>query len=171
MNLAEYEKLDTSSNRGDYIRFEKNGETRYLRFMYESGGEEMGQDVNFRRKKWDDDQGKYIYDTEDGQLICALQCIEYDEDGSNPRKVQWEKSAYFCKNVLLPMWKNYPRIIDGVWKVTATNPKTRDASYALFPVLGADTIKFPIIAEEKKEEAPAQPEQPAEPAPRKKYWE
>ena len=153
MNLAEYEKLDTgsSASRGDFIGFEKTGDTRYLRFMYESGGENMGADIPTRRKKWD------------------------EADGSNPRRVRWERSAYFCKNTLLPMWKNYPRIIDGVWKVTATNPKTMDASYALFPVMGADTIKYPIIEdkkEEKKEEAkPAQPTAPAAEAPRKKYWE
>lgn len=179
MNLADYAKLDTgrgSGDRGEFISFEKTGDTKYLRFMYESGGEKMGEDIPTRRKKWDDAQHKYIYDTEDGTQMCVLDCIEYDEDGKNPRRVRWERSAYFCKNTLLPMWKNYPRIIDGVWKVTATNPKTMDASYSLFPVMNADTIKYPIIEVEKKEatkEAPkAEPAaQPAAPAPKKKYWE
>lgn len=185
INLADYEKLDEKREFVDnYIRFETTGETRYLRFMYASGGAEMGKDVEFRRKKWDDEQGKFVYDTEDGQLICALKCIEYDADGKNPRIVRWERSAYFCKTVLLPQWRNFPRIMDGVWKVTATNPKDKTATYSLFPVMNADTIKYPIIEEEKKEEKPADtpaPVKPAEkaegstvteePKPKKKYWE
>lgn len=174
MNLSDYVKMDDNrQSRGDFISFEKTGDTKYLRFMYTSGGENMGEDIPTRRKKWDDAAHKYVYDTEDGQQMCVLDCIQYDEDGSNPRRVRWERSAYFCSHTLLPMWRNYPRIIDGVWKVTATNPKTTDASYALFPVMNADTIKYPIIegeAKEEKKETPA-PAQPAEPAPRKKYWE
>lgn len=176
MNLADYEKLETSSGPTNYIKFEKTGDTKYLRFIYESGGEKMGEDVEFRRKFWDEENKKFVYDGPEGQLVCALKCIEYDADGKNPRLVKWERSAYFCKNVLLPMWKNYPRIIDGVWKVTATNPKTIDATYSLFPVMNADTITFPIIKEDAKpaEAAKVQPKQeakPAEPAPKKKYWE
>lgn len=180
MNLADYEKLDVGG--GDYIKFEKTGETRILRFMYTSGGNDMGKDVEFRRKFWDEEQGKYVYDTDEGQLICALDCIEYDEGGKNPRYVKWERSAYFCKTVLLPMWRNYPRIIDGVWKVTATSPKTKEATYALFPVMDADSIKYPIIEKGNAQQKPqepetpqvevqAQPEEAPTPAPRKKYWE
>ena len=171
MNLADYEKMEVASGSGDYIKFEKTGDTKYLRFLYESGGENMGVDVEFRRKKWDDEAKQYVYDTDDGQLTCSLQCIEYDADGSNPRLVRWERSAYFCKNTLLPMWRNYPRIIDGVWKITASNPKTMDATYSLFPVMNADTIKYPII--EKNEEEKKEEEKPVEtkPAQKKKYWE
>lgn len=175
MNLADYEKLDTSSGPSTYIKFEKTGDTKYLRFMYSSGGQSMGSDVEFRRKMWDEQNHKYVYDGDEGQLVCALKCIEYNEDGSNPRIVKWERSAYFCKTVLLPMWKNYPRIMDGVWKVTATNPKTMDATYALFPVMNADTIKFPIIEEgsKAKDEVPfdTKQEEPKAPVARKKYWE
>ena len=180
INLADYEKLDTGRGTGaDYIRFKETGETRYIRFMYESGGENMGSDVEFRRKFWDDEKKKYVYDTPEGQLVCALDCIEYDADGSNPRRVLWERSAYFCKTVLLPMWRNYPRIVDGVWKITATNPKTMDATYALFPVMSADTVKFPIIEAEQKPKKQEQAttsskvEQPVQegPKPKKKYWE
>lgn len=176
INLADYEKMDTNKEFVDnFIRFENSGDTKYLRFMYASGGETMGKDVEFRRKKWDEEQNKFVYDTEDGQLITQLRCIEYDADGKNPRIVRWERSAYFCKTVLLPAWKNYPRIMDGVWKVTATNPRDKSATYSLFPVMNADTIKFPIIEEEKKTEespAPAKVEKPAEdPKPKKKYWE
>lgn len=173
MNLAEYEKLDLS-NGGEYIKFESNGETRYLRFMYESGGEKMGEDIETRRKYWDEEQHKYVYDTDQGSLQCVLKCIEYNEDGSNPRLVKWERSAYFCKTTLMPMWRNYPRIIDGVWKVTASNPKTVDATYSLFPIMNADTIKYPLIAENKPQEKPEEKKATApaaEPAPKKKYWE
>lgn len=187
MNLAKYEKLDLG-NRGEFIKFEKTGDTKYLRFIYESGGNNMGEDVKFRRKYWDDEEKKFVYDTDKGQLVCALKCIEYDADGSNPKMRRWERSAYFCKNVLLPMWRNYPKIIDGVWKVAATSPKTIEASYALFPVMNADTIKFPIIDDAKKEtkeEVTASVKKTSaaiegeivesgepEPAPKKKkYWE
>lgn len=146
MNLAEYSKIEQTGG-GTFIKFERTGEVRYLRFLYESGGERMGEDVTFYRKYWDDEQKRYVVGTDQGQLVAALKAIEYDEDGSNPRVVRWERSAYFCKTVLLPMWKNYPRIIDGVWKITATSPRTLDASYSIFPVIGADTIKYPIIEE------------------------
>lgn len=171
MNLSDYEKLDAVSN---YLNFKETGETHYLRFLYTSGGDAMGEDIEIRRKKWNDEKKKYEYDTPDGQLVASLKCIEYDADGKNPRVVIWERSAYFCKNTLLPMWKNYPRIIDGVWKITATNPKTMDATYALFPVMGADTTKYPIIEENIPVKAPAEvpdaPAQPVKPA-KKKYWE
>lgn len=175
MNLSDYEKLDGGKEFNDnFIKFENTGDTKYLRFMYTSGGNEMGKDVEFRKKKWDEENHKYVYDTEDGQLTTQLNCIEYDEDGKNPRIVRWERSAYFCKTVLLPMWRNYPRICDGVWKVTASNPKTKEATYSLFPVMSADTVKFPIITEnapaEKKSE-PVEQKAAEEPRPKKKYWE
>lgn len=178
MNLAQYEKLDTERSNTSYIRFEKTGDAKYLRFLYESGGEKMGEDVVFRKKYWDDEAKRYVYDTDQGQLVCALNCIEYDADGKNPKMVIWERSAYFCKNTLLPMWRNFPRIIDGVWKVTATNPKTKEATYALFPVANADTIKYPII--ESEESMPVVEGKPpfdtdtkeeVKPAAKKKYWE
>ncbi len=176
MNLLDYEKIDVGGG-GDYIKFEKTGDTKYLRFMYESGGEQMGADITFRRKYWDDEQKKYVYDTDKGSWMCALKAIEYDEGGANPRNVLWERSAYFCKTVLLPMWRNYPRIIDGVWKVTASNPKTMDATYSLFPVMNADTVSYPIIEqtapqkEQPQEVATPAPAPAQAPAPKKKYWE
>ena len=75
MNLAEYVKLDFSKGDKEYIRFETTGETRYLRFVYESGGDEMGKDVTFRRKYWDDEQKKYVYDTQEGQLVATLNVL------------------------------------------------------------------------------------------------
>lgn len=180
-NLADYEKMDTVKSQ--YVKFEKTGDTKFFRFMYKSGGNEMGKDIPIRRKQWDEESRKFIYDGPTGQSVCALQCIEYDEGGGNPRKVIWERSAYFCKNVLLPMWRNYPRICDGVWKVTATTPKTIEASYSLFPVLDADTISYPIIEDEDVEnnagsndaktpkKVAKEVSKPAATAPKKKYWE
>lgn len=187
MNLAEYAKIEQNGG-GEFIRFENTGDVKYLRFLYESGGERMGEDVIFYRKYWDPEQKRYIVGGDKGQLMAALKAIEYDEDGSNPRVVRWERSAYFCKTVLLPAWRNYPRIIDGVWKITATSPRTLDASYSIFPVLNADTIKYPIIEDAiervdknttspigKKEmtqhTAPNVEPAPVRPTPRKKYWE
>ena len=194
MNLSEYAKIENRGG-GEYIKFETTGETRYLRFLYESGGDSMGVDVAFYRKYWDDVNKRYVTGTDEGRLMATLKAVEYDADGKNPRLVKWERSAYFCKNVLLPMWKNYPRIIDGVWKITATSPKTLDASYAVFPVISADTIKFPIPEEalsaatqetpaslhEQTESTPTptsnplsgqvKQEKPRTITPSKKYWE
>lgn len=191
MDLATYAKME-QRNEGEFIKFENTGDVKYLRFLYESGGEEMGKDVVFYRKYWDPEARRYVVGTDEGQLVAALRAIEYNEDGSNPRLVRWERSAYFCKTVLLPAWRNYPRIIDGVWKITATSPRTIDASYSIFPVINADTIKYPIIegAIQKKEEVrmsksdvtelkgtsidalPNAAPTPSEPTPRKKkYWE
>lgn len=188
MNLAAYAKIEQTGG-GEFIKFENTGDVKYLRFMYESGGDTMGADVTFYRKYWDDENKRYVVGTDEGQLVAALKAIEYDEDGKNPRVVRWERSAYFCKTVLLPMWRNYPRIMDGVWKITATSPKTLDASYAIFPVMNADTIKYPVIedaiqkkvdndtASPSKEKETTQPTTTnAEPTPakettKKKYWE
>lgn len=147
MNLNEYAKMDEKKEFVDnYIRFENQGDTKYLRFMYKSGGEKMGEDIIFHKKYWDEEAKKFVYDGEQGTPVAALEAIEYDPDGSNPRRVRWERSASFCRNVLLPVWKEYNRICDGVWKITATaNPRTTDAKYSVFPVMSADTIKFPII--------------------------
>lgn len=191
INLADYAKVDRTGG-GTFIKFERTGEVRYLRFLYTSGGDRMGEDVVFYRKYWDPEQRKYIIGGDKGQLVAALKAIEYDEDGSNPRLVRWERSAYFCKTVLLPMWRNYPRIIDGVWKITATSPRTLDATYSIFPVIGADTIKYPIIEEFLEDNkattlasnkqknnstystinSPATAPEPAPtPSVKKKYWE
>lgn len=188
MDLATYAKIEQNGG-GEFIKFENTGDVKYLRFLYESGGENMGEDVIFYRKYWDAENKKYVVGTEQGQLMAALKAIEYDADGSNPRVVRWERSAYFCKTVLLPMWRNYPRIIDGVWKITATSPKTLDASYSIFPVMNADTIKYPIIEDviEKKvvKDTASQSEAkktiqttisnaeptPVKETPKKKYWE
>lgn len=194
MNLSDYAKIENSGG-GEYIKFETTGETRILRFLYESGGDAMGSDVTFYRKFWDDENKKYVVGTDEGQLVTTLRAVEYDADGKNPRVVKWERSAYFCKAVLLPMWKNFPRIIDGVWKITATSPKTLDASYSVFPVISADTIKFPIpeetasaatqktpasLIEQSDSTLPptstppsgqAKQEKPKATTPSKKYWE
>lgn len=187
MNLAEYKELDFVQSATDYIRFENTGDTKHLRFLYTSGGDKMGEDIVFRRKFWDESAHKYVWDTDEGSYVAQLQAIEYDPDGKNPRKVVWERSAYFCKTVLLPMWKNYPRIIDGVWKVSATSPRTKDASYSLFPVVDATTATYPIIEETSKADFVPQIEpkvtpvvsvkkaeekvSPAQSPAKKKYWE
>ena len=101
MDLATYAKME-QHNDGEFIRFENTGDVKYLRFLYESGGENMGEDVIFYRKYWDPEARRYVVGTDEGQLMAALRAIEYDEDGSNPRLVRWERSAYFCKTVLLP---------------------------------------------------------------------
>lgn len=176
MNLAEYNKLDNVGPGGDYITFEATGDTKILRFMYNSTD---GSDIGIRKKKFNEETRKYEYDVADGTPTCVLNCIEYDIDGKNPRKVRWERSAYFCRTVLLPAWKNYPRIIDGVWKVSASNPRTRDAAYSLFPIMDADAIKFPFTFEDKPAENSAtvakdatKPAVIAPPQPqKKKYWE
>lgn len=172
MNLNDYLKQDRTRTQSAFITFKENGETKYLRFLYESGGDTIGHDIVTRRKHWNAETKKYEYGTEQGTLTCTLDAIEYDADGSNPRRVKWDRSAYFCSNTLIPMWKNYPRIIDGVWRITASNPTTMEATYTLFPVMNADSIKYPIDLQEEKDAAPAVKASPTPAAtPGNKYWE
>lgn len=175
MNLADYSKMDKErpSNSGEFLTF-NHGETKYLRFLYESGGDRHGEDIKIIWKKWDDIAKKFIYEEGKGSRRTILNVIEYNEDGSNPKHARLDVSAYMCETTFLPAWKNYPRIIDGVWKVTCSNPKTKELSYSLFPVMGADAIKYPIIEAEaapQTEKKKTKESAPAAPTPKKKYWE
>jgi len=172
MNLADYSKMDKErpTGSGEFLTFE-HGQTRYLRFLYESGGDRHGEDISIIWKKWDDVAKKFIYEEGKGSKRTILNVIEYDADGSNPRHARFDISAHICETVFLPAWKNYPRIIDGVWKVTCSNPKTKELSYSLFPVMNADTIKYPITAPEKQADKKEEPAKPKAEQPKKKYWE
>lgn len=139
MNLADYSKMPKGDT-GEFLKWTKNGEVKVLRFLYTSND---GADIEVRRKYWDDEQKKYVYDTPDGKLTCVLSCVLYEE-GQKPRRVRWERSAAFTEQICNSYWCKYPRIVDGVWEVTCTNPGTKDIKFSFFPVFGADFTTHPL---------------------------
>lgn len=139
MNLADYSKLP-KGDAGEFLKWTKNGEVKVLRFLYTSND---GADIEVRRKYWSDEEKKYVYDTPEGKLTCVLSCVLY-EPGKEPRRVRWERSAAFTEQVCNGYWCKFPRIIDGVWEVTCTNPGTKDIKFSWFPVMGADFTTHPL---------------------------
>lgn len=187
MNLSEYSRMPKGSS-SEFLKWTQNGESKILRVLYTS---KDGSDIEVRKKKWDDEQKRFVYDSLDGQLTCSLDCALYDVDKSGVvrgvKKVKWERSAAFTENACNGYWSKFPRIIDGVWEVTCTNPGTKEIKFTWFPVMGADLTTFPLpdgvsivdgqVVYENTQgggdgEIPIDdpvPNQAA--APKKKYWE
>lgn len=141
MNLADYAKQPKNSgNAGEFLKWMMNGEVKVLRFLYTSHD---GADIDVVKKCWDDTQKKFVYDTPEGKLTCSLNCVLYEE-GQPPKRVRWERSAAFTEQVCNGYWSKFPRIIDGVWEVTCTNPGTKDIKFSWFPVMGADLTTHPL---------------------------
>lgn len=187
MNLSEYSKMPKNTGGSEFIKWTTNGETKILRFLYTSRD---GADIAVRKKKWDDEQKRFVYDSPDGQLTCSLDCALYDVDKNGVvrgvKKVKWERSAAFTENACNGYWSKFSRIIDGVWEVTCTNPGTKEIKFAWFPVMGADLTTFPlpegvsivdgrvVYANNPAEVADQISTEPAinsAAAPKKKYWE
>lgn len=172
MNLSDYSKLP--KNNASYIKWTKNGEVKVLRFLYTS---KDGADIEVRAKEWDEAQKRFVYDTPTGRLTCMIDCVLY-EDGQEPKRVRWERSAAFVEQAVNGYWSKFPRIVDGVWEVTCTNPGTKDIKFAWFPVQGADFTTHPlpkdisiqngkIVYGNQEQESSAEPE----PTGAKRYWE
>lgn len=141
MNLAEYARQPrTNGDAGEFLKWTKNGEAKVLRFLYTS---KDGADIAVVKKCWDDTQKKFVYDTPEGKLTCVLNCVLY-ENGKEPRRVRWERSAAFTEQVCNGYWCKFPRIIDGVWEVTCTNPGTKEIKFSWFPIMGADLTTYPL---------------------------
>lgn len=189
MNLAEYARQPKGNgDAGEFLKWTKNGEVKVLRFLYTSRD---GADISVVRKCWDDTQKKFVYDTPDGKLTCVLNCVLYEVDAEGkplaPRRVRWERSANFTEQVCNGYWAKFPRIIDGVWEVTCTNPGTKEIKFSWFPIMGADLTTYPLpdgvsIENGQVVYADQQGQQPAAPAPSpveisnqapaaRKYWE
>lgn len=183
MNLADYVSRPKQSNSGEFLKWTQNGETKVLRFLYTSHD---GADIEVVKKIWSDEQKKFLYDTPDGKLTCVLHCALYERDAQGSitvKKVRWERSANFTEQVCNGYWSKFPRIIDGVWEVTCTNPGTKDIKFAWFPVMGADLTTYPlpegiiikdgqVVDTSQPQQAPqasTPPQQQA--ATPKKYWE
>lgn len=141
MNLAEFsQRPKQTGESGEFIKWTRNGESKVLRFLYTSHD---GSDIEVVKKIWDDVQKKYLYDTPDGKLTCVLNAVLY-EQGQPPKRVRWERSAAFTEQVCNGYWSKFPRIIDGVWEVTCTNPGTKEIKFAWFPIMGADLTSYPL---------------------------
>lgn len=198
MNLTQYEQV--AKDAGEFISFKAHGESKIIRFLYESGGVAMGEDIILRKKFWDETTKKYIMDDPRGSYSAVLKVALYTPkaDGTFDVTVaKWDRSGAFIRDVLLPAWRNYPKISEGVWKVTASNPGTKTAAYSLFPIIDANVIKYPLpestapaaedpvkaaheSANNADDEAPFDVDQPAAQAStpsaspagaKKKYWE
>lgn len=173
MNLAEYRKAAAERRtNGDFIRFEKDGDIKYLRFMYK----DMDKEAQLRYKAWNPAENKYTYaDTKEGpeyKAVVRMNCIQYDEDGSNPRRVTWEFSAHVVDRDLTPQLNNIKPHDTGVWKVQVNNPGEMNVKIVAFPVLNADTVKYPVDLpeEEKPEDKPTEEAPKAETEKKSKYW-
>lgn len=141
MNLSEYSSTKGGSGaKGDFLKWTTNGEVKVLRFLYTSHD---GADIDVVKKIWSEEQHKFLYDTPDGKLTCVLNAVLYKE-GEPPKLVRWERSAAFTEQVCNGYWAKFPRIIDGVWEVTCTNPGTKEIKFSWFPVMGADLTTHPL---------------------------
>lgn len=141
MNLADYTRLPKSNGQaGEFLKWTRNGESKILRFLYTSHD---GADIDVVQKCWDDTQKKYVYNTPEGKPTCTLNAVLYEE-GQPPKRVRWERSAAFTEQVCNGYWSKFPRIIDGVWEVTCTNPGTKEIKFSWFPVMGADLTSYPL---------------------------
>lgn len=144
MNLSEYMAMPKRVvGSSEFLKWTQNGEAKILRFLYTSHD---GSDIPVVKKIWSDEQKKFLYDTPDGKLTCVLDCVLYEE-GKEPKRVRWERSAAFVEQVCNGYWSKFPRIIDGVWEVTCTNPGTKEIRFSWFPVMGADLTSYPLPAD------------------------
>lgn len=174
MDLASYKRAAeerTSTGNSQYIRFETHGEKKILRFMHDTV-----QDIKVKYKKWDDVDKKYLYSniqpSKEWRAVAFMNCIEYLPGGGDPKRVIWQFSAHVTVNQIVPYITRRPRIKDGVWEVTVNNPKDMNISVIMFPVEGADTVSYPIIAgtEEGFTQPTAPAPRPAATAPRRDYF-
>lgn len=187
MNLSDYAKMP-KADRADFLKWTANGEIKVIRILYDSRD---GSDIPVIFKHWDDAQKKYVVgDTVNGKLTCVLDCVLYGTvvNGvfqplpEGPKLVKWERSAAFAENACNGYWSKFPRIKDGVWEVTCTNPGTKDIKFSWFPVQGADIMTHPIPEAPTPTQtptsatagvAPDTPFTPDAPTPQKttKYWD
>ena len=174
MNLAEYRKAVAERRaNGDFIRFEKDGDVKFLRFMYD----DIKTEAVIKYKAWNPAENKYTYSDEktspEFKAVVRMNCIQYNEDGSDPRRVTWEFSAHIVDRDLVPQLENIKPHKSGVWKVQVNNPGEMNIKIVAFPVMNADTVKFPIDLpeqEDKKEEPKPEEAKPEEPKKTSKYW-
>lgn len=181
MNLAEYiQRPRTSGESGEFLKWTKNGESKVLRFLYTSHD---GADIEVVKKCWNEEEHKFVYNTPEGKLTCVLKAVLY-ENGQEPKLVRWERSAAFTEQVCNGYWTKFPRIIDGVWEVTCTNPGTKDIKFSWFPIMGADLTNYPLpqgvsiqngevfyADRPQRAETPQRPQEPQAPSTPRKYWE
>lgn len=139
MNLAQYSQMPKNTG-GEFLKWTRNGETKILRFLYTSRD---GADIPVVQKYWNETERRFIYNTPEGKPTCVLSCVLY-EGQQAPKKVRWERSAAFAEQVCNGYWSKFPRIIDGVWEVTCTNPGTKDIKFSWFPVMNADFTTHPL---------------------------
>lgn len=123
----------------EYIRFTQEGETRYLRFMFDTP-----EHIEVHRKFFNNTTKQWEIDGDQGSYRIVFDCIEYKPDGSDAHRVKWEVSQYLYDEYLQPYVEKSLPASQRVWEVKVRRPGTTEVSYVAFPVDG-DTTKFPII--------------------------
>lgn len=138
-----------NSQAGDFIKFKAEGETRYLRFLFDDAST-----IESHRKFWDEQEKKWIIDGDKGTYKIVFNCVEYDKGGVNPRRVRWEISEYLYNEYLSPYVEKETPASKNVWEVKVRRPGTMDISYVAFKVDGASDLTYPI-PDVNAEQAPA----------------
>lgn len=150
-------------NNGDFIKFKAEGETKYLRFLFDDAStiESHQKFFNEETKQWEIDQGK-------GPYRITFNCVEYDKGGKNPRRVRWELSEYLYNEYLSPYVEKDLPARKNVWEIKARRPGTMEVSYVAFKVEDATELTYPIpeaAPQQQAQAAPAQAPTYAQPAP------
>lgn len=129
----------TSQGTGDFIKFKSEGETKFLRFLFDDAST-----IESHRKFWDEDEKKWIIDGDKGSYRIVFNCVEYDKGGANPRRIRWELSEYLYNEYLAPYVEKDAPASKNVWEIKVRRPGTMDISYVAFKVEGATEATYPI---------------------------
>ena len=128
-----------SQGSGDFIKFKSEGETKFLRFLFNDAST-----IESHRKFWDEEEKKWIIDGDRGSYRIVFNCIEYDKGGANPRRIRWELSEYLYNEYLAPYVEKDAPASKNVWEIKVRRPGTMDISYVAFKVDGATEATYPI---------------------------
>lgn len=128
-----------SQGTGDFIKFKSEGETKFLRFLFNDAST-----IESHRKFWDEEEKKWIIDGDKGSYRIVFNCIEYDKGGANPRRIRWELSEYLYNEYLAPYVEKDVPASKNVWEIKVRRPGTMDVSYVAFKVDGATEATYPI---------------------------
>ena len=128
-----------SQGPGDFIKFKSEGETKFLRFLFNDAST-----IESHRKFWDEEEKKWIIDGDKGSYRIVFNCVEYDKGGANPRRIRWEISEYLYNEYLAPYVEKDAPASKNVWEIKVRRPGTMDISYVAFKVDGATEASYPI---------------------------
>lgn len=129
----------SSQGSGDFIKFKSEGETKFLRFLFNDAST-----IESHRKFWNEEEKKWEIDGDRGSYRIVFNCVEYDKGGANPRRIRWELSEYLYNEYLAPYVEKDVPASKNVWEIKVRRPGTMDVSYVAFKVDGATEATYPI---------------------------